>query len=178
MREKILNPFSTSDRGQVYVTVRYDEEKGRLSITGVEGPKRNGDCRGGCGQIDMHLRDEDRTDWQYHPGWDDSTMDLLLEVWDLFHFNDMHAGTVTQEEYLRAYRQKHPELGRDYDISCSILAEAGIYRDVDEMCPALNEEGDKPGYTYGSAWLFRSVPENVIRWLFDLPKNRYTPAWH
>lgn len=37
--------------GQVFVTIKYED--GELSLTGVEGPNSNGDCKGSCGQINM-----------------------------------------------------------------------------------------------------------------------------
>lgn len=33
------------------------------------------------------------------------------------------------------------------------------------------------GYKYGTAWLKEEVPEDVIKWLSDLPETKITPAW-
>src|SRR6478735_2143194 len=52
--EKIVR-LGIGPDGNVYCRIKYTE--GRLSITGVEGPKANGDCRGACGQIVRHLND-------------------------------------------------------------------------------------------------------------------------
>jgi hypothetical protein len=41
--DKVVRPGGTV-RGSVFCRIQYDGK--RLSITGVEGPMRNGDCRG------------------------------------------------------------------------------------------------------------------------------------
>jgi hypothetical protein len=33
------------------------------------------------------------------------------------------------------------------------------------------------GYKYGTSWLKEDVPEDVIRWLGNLPDTKKTPAW-
>ena len=33
------------------------------------------------------------------------------------------------------------------------------------------------GYKYGTSWLFKEVPKNVIDWLFALPETDTKPAW-
>jgi hypothetical protein len=74
-------------------------EDGRLSISGVEGPKRNGDALGSCGQIDMHLREAQDT-ITLAPGWDKATLARFFDVWKHWHLNDMKAGTPAQEAEL------------------------------------------------------------------------------
>lgn len=65
---------------------------GRLSISGVEGPLSSGDCRGGCGQIVMHLTDPlSSGDWTtFAPGWSRELAGLFLIAWDRWHLNDMN----------------------------------------------------------------------------------------
>lgn len=86
---RITSP-GTTDAGRLFVTVRFDGR--RLSITGVEGPRPNGDCRGGCGQVgipdSIRLRDGE--------GWDLKMVEQLRAVWDEWHLNDMRAGCVHQ----------------------------------------------------------------------------------
>ncbi len=75
----------------VFVKATYNGS--RLSISGVEGPKRNGDAVGGCGQIDMH-------DWNivnYAPGWDKQKETRLREIWKRWHLNDMRAECEHQQ---------------------------------------------------------------------------------
>lgn len=49
---KIINP-GVGKYGRVYCKIKYDGKS--LSISGVEGPKANGNCRGSCGQIQDEL---------------------------------------------------------------------------------------------------------------------------
>ena len=93
--------------GNVYCRIEF--EKGKLSISGVMGPMRNGDCRGGCGQIDMEfahrnpadndsrhsnpIKPEDIT---FAPGWDAELWYDFLDTWKHWHLNDMKAGCELQ----------------------------------------------------------------------------------
>jgi len=70
----------------VFATVKMTD--GKLSICGVEGPTRDGNCIGGCGQIVMHLKPEDLNP---APGWDRAKIGQFLQVWDRWHLNDMKA---------------------------------------------------------------------------------------
>lgn len=167
--EIVLNPIA-KDTMQVYVTVKFDD--GRLSITGVEGPMRNGDARGGCGQIDMSLREEDCSEWTYNAGWDSALMDRLLEVWDRWHLNDLKAGTEAQESFIRVWKQS---TRYDYTEACNALASVDLY--VAEH-PEQMLWGVGRGYRYGTSWLKEDVPSQVIEFLFSLPESNKTPAWH
>lgn len=171
--ERILNPIRTLDRGEVYVTVQFDGE--RLSITGVEGPRSNGDALGGCGQINMSLREEDRSEWTYNAGWDAAMMDQLLKVWDRWHLNDTTAGTPEQEAFIRDVQAKHPEWRYEYTQACDLLSGAGLY--VAEH-PEQMVWGVGRGYRYGHSWLKETVPSEVIEFLLSLPESNKTPAWH
>lgn len=76
----------------VYVKAQY--KNGKLSISGVEGPTRGGNCMGACGQIDMH-------DWNivnYSEGWNRAKERRLREIWKQWHLNDMHAECEHQRE--------------------------------------------------------------------------------
>lgn len=70
---------------KVYVEIGWDGK--RLSISGVEGPKANGDCLGGAGQIRLD-----------HVVPLDSGVDTgkLQGVWDRWHLNDMRPGCEHQ----------------------------------------------------------------------------------
>jgi hypothetical protein len=82
--------ISQNDRGYgTYVKVEYTG--GRLSITGVEGPKSNGDCAGGCGQIEMSLDGV-----KFREGWPADRVARLLALWREWHLNDMQAGCAHQ----------------------------------------------------------------------------------
>jgi len=154
--EKIVR-LGIGPDGNVYCRIEYAE--GRLSITGVEGPRADGDCRGSCGQIVMHLKDRPESIVSA-PGWNTATIARFFATWDRWHLNHMRAGTPAQETYLREFRD-YPL--NHYVRACEALAAAG-----------LNPDG---GYKYGSAWLHEDVPQDVLDWLFSLPDSDRTPAW-
>lgn len=136
-------------------------EKGRLSISGVEGPKANGDAWGGCGQINMHA--PKITDLA--PGWTESMLREFFEIWGRWHLNDMNAGSPRQEAFLRG----HPEI-KGYDKACKALADAGLNPDAEY------DYGGKP-YSYGHGWIYEEVPTEVIEFLDNLPHTDINPAW-
>lgn len=149
--------------GHVFVTIKYKD--GELSLTGVEGPKSNGDCKGSCGQINMS------PSWgitAYAPGFSVEIEKQLRDVWGAWHLNHMRAGSPAQ----RAVAATLPEsMRRDYKAMKQALREAGVDPD-----PAYLHKG-KP-YAYGSAWLRDDVPEDVLLWLQSLPATDIMPAWN
>ena len=160
--QKIVNPIIKKTYGgrsyKVFISIKF--VNGKLSISGVEGPLKSGNAIGSCGQIDMHLRNEDMKDWKFEKDWTPAMMVELLEVWDRWHLNDMKAGTPKQEEFIREWKKSNKY---DYNSVCKALEEAGLYID--------NE------YRYGSKWLTEEIPEEVIKWLFELPDNKANYAW-
>ncbi len=149
---KIVRPCKT-ERGWTYCSIKFID--GRLSITGVEGPRKDGDCAGSCGQIVM-------SEWdvkEYGKGWDADSVVKFREIWNRWHLNDMCAGSPKQEEFLR----QHPSERRDYTATCKLLEEAGLLVDY--------------GYKYGSAWLSEQAPSDVLDWLKALPVSPTKPAW-
>lgn len=147
------------NRTPVFCNIKYENK--RLSITGVEGPKRNGDAWGSCGQIEMHYKTlQERTAITPAGGWTPELIGQFFDVWDRWHLNDMRAGSQVQMEYLRANPVKH----EDYTKRCERLAAAGLNPDLD-------------GYKYGHAWKFEEVPASVIEFLKSLPDSLETPAW-
>lgn len=153
-----MSPFSRSTlvghllaTGPVFVFVKYDGA--RLSITGVEGPKANGNCRGSCGQLGTFAK------VQAAPGVD---LARLRRAWDEWHLNDMRAGSPAQCAHLKA----HPITDRlnYYDAACASLAAAGLNPDPGHLI-------DGKPYRYGSRWLSEPVPEGVLQFLASLPDN-------
>lgn len=87
--KRITSPGNTP-YGRLFVTVDWDGK--RLSITGVEGPKSNGDCRGGCGQTGVaEVRLGTLCD-----GWTVGMLQRLSDTWDRWHLNDMRAACEHQ----------------------------------------------------------------------------------
>lgn len=66
---------------------------GRLSISGVVGPKANGDALGSCGQIADTIREAIQAG-EFTPnqaqGWTVPDVLSFLDMWDQYHLNDMH----------------------------------------------------------------------------------------
>lgn len=84
--EKVIR-VGKNEYGNLFVKIKFID--GKLSITGVEGPKSNGDCCGSCGQINMD-------DWgitEYAHGFDGQIEDKLRDIWTSYHLNDTQAGT-------------------------------------------------------------------------------------
>lgn len=67
-------------------------EEGRLSISGVVGPKRNGNCEGSCGQIGESVK----AITEFFPDWNAELRDRFVEVWDKWHLNNMRPGCSHQ----------------------------------------------------------------------------------
>lgn len=156
--DKIINPGSQIINGKpqpVYVQIKFDGH--RLSITGVVGPWRNGDCAGSCGQI--IISNPGLVD-AVSPAWTRETVNILTQVWDEWHLNDMRPGSPDQQAWLKS----SGNMDKSYVQQCALLAEAGL-------------NPDKDGYVYGSAWRFEPVPDAVLRWLDSLPESATTPAW-
>ena len=144
----------------VYCRITYKNR--RLSISGVVGPLPGGNCLGSCGQIIMN--------WtpivNYAKGWTPSMVKRFLDVWDRWHLNDTQAGTPEQMDYVRNYRKNHARA--NYEELCSALKTAGLYEVI---------RADGTLYKYGHAWLFESVPTDVLQFLDSLPVSDKAPAW-
>lgn len=82
----------------------------------------------------------------------------IYRLWKLYHLNDMHAGTIEQEEAIKDWESKGNRY--DYTSACEYLKSVGLYE---------VEHNGKP-YTYGSGWLYWDIPEDdlkIIQALFD-----------
>lgn len=71
----------------------------------------------------------------------------LYRLWKLYHLNDMHAGTVKQEQALNNYCD--PNRYYSYDEQCKYLESIGLL--VDD------------GYKYGSSWLYWPIPDEDLK---------------
>jgi len=148
---KIVHPLTQRDnKGKltipVFCKIEYDGR--RLSITGVEGPMRNGDAKGSCGQILTHIRGGSHGH-QLAPGWSEAMLKDFLAVWKEWHLNDMRAGC----EHQRA---------SGWDKKANAF--------LGKPCPSC-------GYQYGSKWLHEEVPIDVLYFLESLPDTDREPAW-
>lgn len=93
--KKIINP-GTLDGQNVFCKIELKKNQKDLlclSITGVIGPKSNGNCAGACGQIDGELKSGLEL---YAIGWDADLLARFLHVWEIYHLNDMKVGCEHQ----------------------------------------------------------------------------------
>ena len=186
----ITNYYGRKRPVDVYVKVRFD---GDLSISGVIGPTRSGNAIGGCGQIDMEFahRLPEHDDSRYHnliepedidfaSGWDTKKWYTLLDVWRLYHLNDMHAGCehqramgwgqerIDKSKPRQAYGRFYP--GQSHDTWNSKGWIYPPHGHLTEQCPIC-------GYRYGTEWKREEVPEDILEWLMGLPDTDKQPAW-
>lgn len=150
---KVLHPADYQNWNRttwpIFVKVHYRMERGkdRLSITGVEGPKRNGNADGSCGQISLPEV------YQPAPGWTVEMVTRLWEIWDRWHLNDLFEVKNREQKAIGWLKpDEHPD---------------GM----------LNRPCDVCGYKYGSAWLHEPVPAEVIAELRAFPDTDIAPAW-
>ena len=68
----------------------------------------------------------------------------LYRLHSLYHLNSLHAGTVKQEDALH----NSGKYFNDYNDQCKYLESVGLLYDED--------------YKYGTAWLYREIPENDL----------------
>jgi hypothetical protein len=187
----VIRPGMTA-YGNVYIKIEYSHD-GRLSLSGVEGPKSNGDCRGSCGQIIDTL--EQISD--YAPGWGKESVDKLSMFWRMWHLNDMHAGCAHQRadnwthcpgHYSKPGVDTNRLMADMRDGIALVRGNGEHYYCTDknipktwEHCSGNVKELNTPcpvcGYKYGTAWLKEDVPADVITWLFGLPETDKTPSW-
>lgn len=160
---RTLLPYTFTDhRGRqhpAFVKVEWDGH--RLTLSGVEGPKPNGNSHGSCGQTVMG-------EWgEPAPGWTPDMIERLRALWNRWHLNDLRAGTPAQMAWLSEHEDEFPGYPvSHYDWAVAALHEAG-----------LNPDPGHNGYQYGHAWLTEEVPDSVLDVLLAFPESTKTPAW-
>lgn len=168
--------IGAGDCGSVYAKIGF--ASGKLSITGVEGPMRNGDCKGSCGQIDMH-------EWNiktYAPGWNAELEKQFREVWQKWHLNDMRAGCEHQREQRWNERPVYPDRPTKDYVQYPAVMGGGQGWNMLVWVPVekgglLSAPCGICGYRYGSQWLREEVPSDVLDFLKSLPDTDQQPAW-
>lgn len=86
----------------IYCEIKYCD--GNLSISGVVGPLKSGNCLGGCGQINMNFQYGNSIDESlikpneitYARGWNAEKWLDFLDIWEKWHLNDMRSDCVHQ----------------------------------------------------------------------------------
>lgn len=126
---------------EVEVTLEYKDKGPVLSICGSIWNSKHTDCVC-CGQcLDTMMR--------FSSLANNALFKKLHKLWTDYHLNDMCAGTIKQEAALK----EHGYSG-SYTDDCNYLESIGLL--VDD------------GYKYGSAWLYREIPDNVLQEIEDL----------
>jgi hypothetical protein len=178
-------PRYPSGRMDVYAKIEWDGRE--LSITGVEGPRSNGDAFGSSGQIVMSYGEPDAFDgFEPAPGWTLESVRRFFALWDRWHLNKMRAGSPAQSKWLRDHaadweaakadreRWSRENGGRGYPDHYTWareeLTKAGLQPDHSHPV------NGKP-YSYGSAWLSEEVPPEVLAELEAFPSTDRAPAW-
>ena len=150
----------------LFIKIVWDGQN--LSITGVEGPRKNGDCAGSCGQCLDSLKEL----VSLSNGWDVDMAGKLYDFWNKWHLNDLTAGSPAQMKYLSKFTEDTYKKTHDshYEWAKEVLEKVGLQPD-----PHLVFSGVP--YSYGSKWLRTEVPYYVLDFLRNLPDTGVEPAW-
>ena len=167
---KCLTSISASGKemySNAFCKITFNEETRRLSITGVVGPLKNGDCKGSAGQCIDEIRKGTPT-----KDWTPEMLDKFCNIWDEWHLNDM-----------RPYCEHQRVLGWN-ELGKKKLTDKNGYTTTasftypkDHPDGLLTKECPVCGYKYGTEWKFEEVPEDILKWLFNLPDSKLMPAW-
>lgn len=161
----------------VYCKVSYID--GKLSISGVVGPKSNGDAFGSCGQIVDELAHLSRLG----EGWTADLVEKFRATWDRWHLNDMRAGCEHQRAEGWADRPIDPSkptntYGKHFEgqrcDSWNMLVWVSRTEHPEGL---LSQPCPTCGYKYGTAWLREEVPADVLAFLQALPDSPHRPYW-
>jgi len=115
------------DKNSKLVKIEIKIKEGRLSICG--------ETCGSAGQCQDSIIPKN------------SAQEKLLEIWNTWHLNDLHAGTERQEKALK-------KIKGDYSEQVKYLKSINLY--------------DDNGYKYGTGWLKRELPEGIEDKINDL----------
>jgi len=126
------------------------EERRRKAIAEVKlvNDNRGRICLRICGEIKRSYSGQCREEIKKYIVAPRQNFDRIIEIWEKYHLNDMHAGTPKQEQFIKEHIQTH-----DYKTICEELQKAGLYEDN--------------GYRYGSGWLYEPIPESVLDEIFS-----------
>lgn len=157
-------------------------KNGKLSISGVIGPKHNGDAYGSCGQIVGSFKGYgkhgyyDIDDIELAPGWSKELVKQFFDVWDKWHLNNMRPNCEHQVgpewenyeievvKYRLSYRCEH-------EIEKVIVDDVGdVFKldNVDGLKAALKKARKSKVYV---AALIEAGSLGLIRWEGDCLEN-------
>jgi hypothetical protein len=130
---------------------------GELTISGVVGPMRSGDCAGSAGQI----VDEPIKEYNVSDGWNLLTVAEFYKVWHRWHLNKLRPGTAEQEKAIEIWKKAGNQY--TYDGACEYLKSIGLY--------------EVNGYKYGHGWITEELPQRIVDYVEGLKETRLDPAW-
>jgi hypothetical protein len=173
-----IGRLAQGDGTSASVYINAEIKEGVLTISGVIGPLRSGNCRGSCGQIDTNFKHRNEEDndprttepippeaFKFAKGWDKTKWLDLLDIWKRWHLNDLKAECEHQRILIPGIEKKK---GKEFFYASNL---DNIWK-IPEMnkCPLC-------GYQYGSAWKKVKLPERVIKFIKELPDADKPPAW-
>lgn len=85
--------------------------------------------------------------------------DELLQLWEKYHLNGMHAGTPEQEKAIEEWKAEGNRY--DYNAVCEMLKKRGLY-EVNYTGLSIGRRYENEPYKYGHAWLVQSLPGDVL----------------
>lgn len=121
--------------------VKFKDKEGNLAKIDIEIKEgrfsMSGQISGSCGQCQGDIKPKNKA------------QKALLDIWDKWHLNDMHAGTEKQEAIIEKFKNnaQFKSFDKFLDKPCAILESQGLLIDN--------------GYKYGSAWLMRGLPTDL-----------------
>lgn len=151
------------------VFIKIEWNGSNLSITGVEGPDKFGNCSGGCGQIVDNLS-------KYIPANGLTKQEILKiqSIWKMYHLNNMQPACEHQRNLGWDKEKIDPTKDTGWHIDGKTAnLKSWAYPPIGH----LTEECPVCGYKYGTKWLRKEVPQDVIEFLFSLPNTDVQPAW-
>jgi len=159
-----------------------DWKNNNLSMSGVVGPRADGDCHGGCGQIKKEVKKllDDPLGKLLVPK---EKIQRIVDIWENYHLNDMQAGCEHQRQLgwdkipidpakpLDAYGKYYPnQEGATWNMMVWVTPEEFPGGLLTAECPVC-------GYRYGTKWLRKEVPQEAVDFLFSLPNTPAPGAW-
>ena len=121
---------------EVEVELEYKDKGPVLSICGSIWNSKHTDCVCGGQCLDTMMK--------FSSLAHNALFKKLHRLWTDWHLNDLHSGTVKQEAALK----EHGYTG-SYTDDCKYLESIGLLEDN--------------GYKYGSSWLYREIPNDVLK---------------
>lgn len=78
----------------------------------------------------------------------------ILEIWRVWHLNNMNAGTPEQSAFLDSRKESRGPIDF-YAWACAVLKDGGLYE-------VPHPDGSGRKYAYGSEWLYRPIPQEIV----------------